>query len=88
VPPKGKKYTDEGLENELNKFIEKRAREVRDANWRSRIWANSLKDYNLRQAAQHREEWIAFHRGLEQLHSKLAREHDEAAKRLEAEVLA
>jgi hypothetical protein len=42
-----------------------------------------VRRYNLRQAAKRRKEWIEFHRGLGQLHSKLAREHEEAAARLE-----
>jgi hypothetical protein len=81
---KGGTLSAEAAENQLNVLIERRSKERDEANWAARAWAESARRYNLRQAAKRRREWIAFHRGLGQLHSKLAREHEEAAQRLEA----
>jgi hypothetical protein len=85
VTRKGGTISAEAAENQLNVFIERRAQQTRDANWRAKAWSADFRSYNLRQAAKRRREWIEFHRGLEQLHSKLALEHAEAAKCLEAE---
>jgi hypothetical protein len=82
VPPKGKKYTVEAVENEINAFIEKRAREARDANWAARQWSESLRSYNLREASERRRAWVIFHRRLQVLHATLSDEHRSKADAL------
>jgi hypothetical protein len=91
MTPKGQKISPEAASHQIDILIERRSRERDEANWAARMWAESARRYNLRQAAKRRREWIAHHRLLFQLHSKLAREHEEAAARLEdgeAEVVA
>jgi hypothetical protein len=82
VPPRAKKYSAEAVENELNIFIEKRAKQARDANWAARQWAESLSSYNLSQASERRREWLLFHRRLQVLHTQLADEHKSKADAL------
>jgi hypothetical protein len=78
----------EAAENQLNTLIERRAREADEANYRARAWAESVEKYNLRCAAQRREEWIVYHRAkaarLRSTMGALASEHERAASELEA----
>jgi len=73
------------IEEDLNRLIERRAREADEANSRALQQAENAMRYNLAARAERRREWIDFHRDLERLHKNLADEHAEKAAALAAE---
>ncbi len=48
-------------------------------------YAESVRQYNARRTAFHREQWISFYRQMEQLHRTLAAEHQRKANALMSE---
>jgi hypothetical protein len=85
VTRKGGTFSVEAAENQLNILIERRAKEADDANHYVRAWAESVRRYDLRAAAERRRQWIQFHNDMERLHSNLAGEHREKAAALASE---
>jgi hypothetical protein len=77
-----RKITLEGVENELNTLIERRAQSIGDANYHARLWAQSALSYNLAVARERREQWQAFHRDMCCIHSRIAQEHAQKAQEL------
>ena len=68
----------EAAEHQLDILIERRPKEVQDANHHARAWAQSLEGYNLAAARERREQWIRFHERLALVHKRLAEEHQRA----------
>jgi len=81
APNTGKtwKWSAEAVEEDLNRLIERRAREADDANRVAEAWAESARRYNLRAAAERRQAWIRFHADMSVVHSRIAAEHEQKA---------
>jgi hypothetical protein len=75
-------WSPDAVEEELDRLIERRAKEADDANRFAQAWAESVRRYNVRAQAERRQAWIAFHRDLERLHKSLADEHRQKAAAL------
>ena len=72
----------EAVEQALDHFIEKRAREKADANRVEELWAASeRRDQELRRR-ERREAWLEHERHMARLHADLAEEHRAKAARL------
>jgi hypothetical protein len=74
----------EAVESELDRIIERRAREERDSAPVEEAWRDSTR----RHSEQRREElgaaWYGYHEHMKEVHSMLARQHEiEALKLLE-----
>ena len=73
----------ERAEAELDRFIDRRAREAGDANAIEELWAESVRRHHARRREENRQSWIAFHRGLARAHAAISDEH-----RVKADALA
>ena len=62
-------------EAELDRFIERRAREAGEAELIEVAWAESVRFHHARQRETNREAWCDFHRHMERLHASLSEEH-------------
>ena len=86
---KNRVWSVEGVEAELDALIEKRAREAGAAHEQSRMWAESVRRYNLGQAAERRRAWVQYHRQQAERHraalAALVARHEAAADRLASE---
>ncbi len=75
----------EVAEAQLDQFIERRAREARDASLVEVAWAESVRLYNGRRRETNREAWRAYHleqaERLEATAAELARNHRARAAR-------
>jgi hypothetical protein len=74
----------ERVESELDRLVERRAREARDASKVEELWKESVRRDHERRRAENRAAWIAFHRGLARTHAALSESHEERAARLAA----
>ena len=70
-------------EAELDRFIERRAREAGEAELIEVAWAESVRRHHARRREENRQSWIAFHRGLARAHAEISDEH-----RVKADALA
>jgi leucyl aminopeptidase (aminopeptidase T) len=79
-------WSAEAVEEDLNRLIEKRAREAGAAHERSRMWAESVRRYNLAHSADRRREWVQYHRQQAERHraalAALVARHEAAAAAL------
>ncbi len=73
----------ERVEVELDRIIERRAREARDTERVEEMWAESVRRHHARRREENRQSWIAFHRGLARAHAAISDEH-----RVKADALA
>ncbi len=74
----------ERAEVELSKLVEKRHDPSDGEEMREELWAESVMRYHMRAAAERRQEWIAFHSNMCELHTRLADEHASKAEALES----
>ncbi len=72
----------EVAEAQLDQFIERRAREARDAKLVEVAWAESVRRHQARRREQNRWEWIRFFEHMRDLHQGLADEHRSSARAL------
>ena len=76
----------EAAEAKLDQFIEKRAREARDANKVAQLWEDSERRHRERRRERLREEWREYHlrtaEGLERTAAELAADHRARAEAL------
>jgi hypothetical protein len=73
----------ERVESELDRIVEKRARERREANEVEELWAESTRRHNHRIREENRLAWRDFHQHMQALHDALAAEHRAKALALE-----
>ena len=72
----------ERAEAELDRFIDRRAREAGDANAIEELWAESVRRHHARRREENRIAWVAFHRGLARAHASISAEHLDKADAL------
>jgi hypothetical protein len=72
----------EGADREIDLFIEKRAREARDANAIEELWQHSTRAHRERRRQENAEAWRSFHRHMQELHATLSEEHRGKAEAL------
>ena len=72
----------EKVEAELDQFIERRAREARDAQRVEELWAKSEREHHEKKREENRAAWLQHERHMERLHLDLADSHRVRAKRL------
>ncbi len=74
----------EKLEAEIDRIIERRARERNDANHIEALWKSSAGRHNEQRRRENGAAWYAHHVALSDVHRRLAEEHEaEALKLLE-----
>lgn len=82
APEEGALYDAEHIERveaELDSFIEKRAREAKDANRIEELWAKSERDHREKRRQANGWAWISHHEALAHTLRDLAGEHDAKA---------
>lgn len=72
----------ERLEAELDRVIERRAKEKADEGRIEEVWAESARRRQQRRQEENREAWCAFHQNMQALHDALAAEHRAKAEAL------
>ena len=72
----------ERVEAELDSFIEKRAREAKDAENVEKLWAKSERVHRQKRRQRNGWEWIRHYEGLAHAHRSLALENDNKAARV------
>jgi hypothetical protein len=72
----------ERVEAELDSFIEKRARQAKDAERTEELWAESAARERTRRREENRALWIEFHSRLSRSHAHLSDEHEAKAHAL------
>ena len=65
----------ERAEAELDRFIDRRAREAGDANAIEELWAESVRLHHARQQETNREAWHSYEMHMCKLHASLSEEH-------------
>ncbi len=65
----------EAIEGELDRIIEKRAAERRDANATEELWKDSARVHNERCREEHGAAWYDHHLRMREVHAWLAEEH-------------
>ncbi len=65
----------ERVESELDRFVEKRAREVRDQENVEALWKESARRDLQRRREENRLAWLEHERHMERLHAGLCEEH-------------
>jgi hypothetical protein len=70
----------ERVEAELDSFIEKRARQAKDAEKVEELWAKSAARDRARQREEKRALWIEFHSRLSRSHARISAEHEAKAQ--------
>ncbi len=82
-------WSAEAVEEDLNRLIERRAKEADDADHASQAWAESAMRYNLAHSADRRRQWVQYHRQQAERHraalAALVARHEAAADRLASE---
>jgi hypothetical protein len=74
----------EAVETELDRIIERRAGEARDANRVEELWRESARAHSERRREELGAAWYGYHEHMKEVHSMLARQHEiEALKLLE-----
>lgn len=74
----------ERVESELDRIVDKRAREAEEQSRVEEAWKASERAHRQRRRQENRQAWIAFHRGLARSHAALSESHEERATRLAA----
>lgn len=69
----------EALEAEIDRIIERRARERDDANVSEELWKASARVHNDRRRKENGAAWYDFHMSMREVHSRLAGEHEAKA---------
>ncbi len=69
----------EKLEAEIDRIIERRAREARDANRVEELWRDSTRLHNERRRRENGAAWYSHHVALCDVHRRLAEEHEAKA---------
>ncbi len=72
----------EKVEAELDAFVERRAREARDAATVEELWASSARLHRQKRRQQNGWAWYRFYSNLAGLHRGLANENEEKAARV------
>ncbi len=72
----------ERVEVELDRLVEKRAREAEDANRIEVLWQQSERAHRDRRREENVEAWCDFHRHMARLHASLCEEHRAKAEAL------
>jgi hypothetical protein len=76
----------EKAEAQLDAFIEKRAREARDAQKVEELWAESARRHREKKQRENGIAWLTFHARMERQFLELAAEHHEKGERVLAAV--
>ncbi len=74
--------TDEA-ERELERMVRTRHDPLDGAEMSEPLWAESVRAYHARAAAERREQWKIFHESMCDLHRRLSEEHAAKAAELE-----
>ena len=69
----------EKVEAELDQFVERRAREAKDAKRVQELWAESERKERERRREHNGWLWISYHEHLARFHQDLAHEHEDKA---------
>ncbi len=69
----------EALEAEIDRIIERRAREHNDANRTEELWRKSSRVHNARRRRANGAAWREHHLRMQEVHARLAEEHENAA---------
>jgi hypothetical protein len=69
----------EALEAEIDRIIERRAREHNDANRTEELWRKSSRVHNARRRRENGAAWYDHHMAMREVHSRLASEHEAKA---------
>ena len=72
----------ERAEAELDRFVEKRAREARDAAKLAKLWAESTRRDREKRRRENRAAWYEYEMHMANLHASLSEEHRMKAERL------
>ncbi len=72
----------EAVESELDRLIEKRAAEGRDAGRVEELWKDSTRRHNEQRREELGAAWRAHHLRMREVHARLAEEHEARALRL------
>ena len=72
----------EKAEQQIDLFIERRAREVRDADAVEDLWAEQERRERARRREANRADWIAYHAHMNAVHSSIAADHADRRSRL------
>lgn len=72
----------ERVEAELDRIIEKRAREARDAAAVEELWKQSEREHRGRRRRENRAAWYEFEMLLVHNHRKLSEDHEKRARAL------
>lgn len=74
----------EAIESEIDRIIERRAREREDASRVEELWKDSTRVHNERRRRENGAAWYDYHMTLSYIHRQLSEEHEaEALKLLE-----
>ena len=65
----------ERVEQELDQFVKRSAREARDTEKMAELWAESERRVQEKRREENREAWLAHERLMERLHLSLADSH-------------
>jgi hypothetical protein len=68
--------TVERVEAELDSFIEKRARQAKDAECVEELWAKSTARDRARRREENRTLWVGFHSRLSRSYARISAEHE------------
>lgn len=69
----------EAIESELDRLIEKRAAEARDANRVEELWKESARIHERKRRRTNGAAWYEHHMTLSDVHRRLAEEHEAKA---------
>ncbi len=72
----------EAVESELDRIIERRAGEARDANRVEELWRESARAHSERRREELGAAWYDHHLRMREVHARLAEEHEARALRL------
>ncbi len=72
----------EAVESELDRLIERRAREERDADATEELWRESARVHSERRREELGAAWYDHHLRMQEVHARLASEHEARALRL------
>ncbi len=72
----------ERVEAELDRLVERRAVEARDAERVEGLWKESTRRERDKRRRENRALWYGHHEHMRELHSSLAREHEARARAL------
>ena len=69
----------EKVEAELDQFVERRAREAKDAQRVQELWAESERKERNKRRQRNGWAWVSFYESLARAHWRLAHEHEDKA---------